>query len=502
MDCLPAALRRCLMHQVASALGRMSPEGRMVSRALQQWVARCEESKDKRAKGNRALTMMSPEGRAKGRSFRAWFAWALHRKEQMLKVQQFMKRMSPEGRAMYSGMQGFKARTPAWLEGVDRVVSDDGFWVVSTLHKERESVLASPLIKRGLFRFSFRINGTGAGLVVGVADASVVDKFGQPVSQSVEELKAWGLHLTHGALYTKKPGTTKGVLSSKQLVPSQGPETPEEDPDNAGVAFIEQIIDIEVEVDMDRRRIAFGLPGGPLVEAPVKLTSCVRPWAYLWNSSDSVMIGSRPIPSRNAKQARSLLERAPATAAAPVPLRARSSRDLYASVPGGGGFDVTARDGTPLLLRLPSHAERGDYLPSYAYNDRSFYEARALRSPAKSAFTSARNAVLATKRALTSARSPSGDKAAGMSEEVGSGATPARENDDSGWFSTPPSKKSGRQPDTPGTGLSTSRLAVSLSTARNRSPRSPRSPRGRGVTHMWDVVRYVTGVYGEVYKQI
>ena len=33
---------------------------------------------------------------------------------------------------------------------VARVVSDDGFWVVSTLHKERESVLASPFIKRGL----------------------------------------------------------------------------------------------------------------------------------------------------------------------------------------------------------------------------------------------------------------------------------------------------------------------------------------------------------------
>ena len=42
-------------------------------------------------------------------------------------------------------------------------------------------MLASPFIKRGLFRFSFRINGTGSGLVVGVADATAVDKFGQPV---------------------------------------------------------------------------------------------------------------------------------------------------------------------------------------------------------------------------------------------------------------------------------------------------------------------------------
>ena len=41
-----------------------------------------------------------------------------------------------------------------------------------------------------------------------------------------------------------------------------------------------------------------------------------------------------------------------------------------------------------------------------------------------------------------------------------------------------------------------------LRSARLRSPRSPRSPRGKGVTHMWDVVRYVSGVYGEVYKHV
>ena len=153
MEWLPVALRRCLMSHVASVLGRMSPEGRMMSRALRQWVVRCEESKENRQKANSAVTMMSPEGRAKGRSFRAWFAFAKHRREQMGKVQQFVKRMSPEGRLMHAGMQGFKSRTPAWLEGPDRVVSSDGFWVVSTLHKERESAIATPEIQRGLFRF-------------------------------------------------------------------------------------------------------------------------------------------------------------------------------------------------------------------------------------------------------------------------------------------------------------------------------------------------------------
>ena len=34
------------------------------------------------------------------------------------------------------------------------------------------------------------------------------------------------------------------------------------------------------------------------------------------------------------------------------------------------------------------------------------------------------------------------------------------------------------------------------------APLSPRTSRGRSITHMWDMVRYVTGVYSDVYKQI
>lgn len=46
---------------------------------------------------------------------------------------------------------------------------------------------------------------------------------------------------------------------------------------------MDMVIDIEVEVDMNRRKIAFGLPDGPLVEAPCKLPAVVCPWAYCWN---------------------------------------------------------------------------------------------------------------------------------------------------------------------------------------------------------------------------
>jgi hypothetical protein len=40
---------------------------------------------------------------------------------------------------------------------------------------------------------------------------------------------------------------------------------------------------------------------------------------------------------------------------------------------------------------------------------------------------------------------------------------------------------------------------------RFRSPRhanSPRSPRGKGTTHMWDMVKYVTGIYSELSRTV
>ena len=40
-------------------------------------------------------------------------------------------------------------------------------------------------------------------------------------------------------------------------------------------------------------RIAFGLSGGALVEAPAVLSTCVRPWANLWNDFDCVALDRR-----------------------------------------------------------------------------------------------------------------------------------------------------------------------------------------------------------------
>ena len=355
-------------------------------------------------------------------------------------------------------------------------------------------------MSRGIFRMSFRINGSGAGLVVGVADASESAK-GMPAS----DVRAWGLHLSHGALYTKKAGSEKGTLSTKQLVPAMAPLTPEEDPD---AGFVENVFDVEVEVNMDRRKLAFGLPGGPLVEAPAKLTSAVRPWAYLWNEADSVMLGSRPPPregSTGCRKVRTLIQREEPTTAAPKPLRARKTATL--SPPDG--YTVTGAPSPPAkLVRAASHAAVNDYLPPYAYTEYTEQRKTARQSAraARKALHSARRAVALTLYTPTDrmqASSPpprpppsktaTGEKVVGAQEQGGS-VEPQRPEPSSGISFTEPA---------PGSATTVKSLGTAFRSARARTgSHSPRSPRGKGVTHMWDVVKFVSGVYGDVHKQV
>lgn len=317
--------------------------------------------------------------------------------------------------------------------------------------------------------------------------------------------------------------------------------------------YTDNVFYVECECDLNRRRLAFGLPGGPLVEAEgVKLPRAVRPWAYLWSDADSVQIDARPIShDRNAKKTRTLNRREPATKNAPVPLRARSSSNLHLQT------EMLPREIGGPELPIPSHAERGDYLPPYVdglLKGVTVLEARAhlaLVSPTK-ALRSARDALRAmspgrrmqhesgkqaggtpTKpvasaaaNGSSSAHEPaasataSGEKMVGQAE--GEGGEAERDEPDrrdgydassDGGFGSSKTPKRRAAPSTPGTagsvglstGVSTGRLKDSIRSARTRtrSPlHSPRSPRGKGTTHMWDVVRYVSGVYGEVYKQI
>ena len=49
---------------------------------------------------------------------------------------------------------------------------------------------------------------------------------------------------------------------------------------------------------------------------------------------------------------------------------------------------------------------------------------------------------------------------------------------------------------------STGTLALPPTTPGRNSPRSPRGAVSGSGTHMWDVVRYVSGVYSDTFRQI
>ena len=283
-------------------------------------------------------------------------------------------------------------------------------------------------ISQGIFRFAFRVYGSGAGMVVGVADvASTKEEQGD--EENGDSIHGWGLHLAHGALYTKRPGSDKGQLSTKQLVPSMAPLYPEDDPESTG--FVQKAFDVEIQVDMDRRRLAFGVPDGPLVEAPVKISGCVRPWAYLWSGTDSVMLDARPPPSRGNARARIVRSLAFRTGD-------NEPKGIW-----GGPMPLRARMVDPLPF-APTHPipavklERSSYLPPFAVMDRTAAEARA-------------NARQNTRQAASLAA--------------------ARATSQS--LSLPPHEGSG--------------VSEHVRTVSPRSPRllrSPRSPRARGVQHM------------------
>ena len=135
------------------------------------------------------------------------------------------------------------------------------------MHNTRAAAQASPVLRAGVYRFAYRLSGSGGGLVLGVCDAS------KP-KQPADAAWAWGVHLTTGALYTKTGKNSLGTLSTKQLLS----EVLEVDAD--GGEPVGTVLDIEVEVDMERRRLAFGVADRPMVEAPVVLTwvlSAARP---------------------------------------------------------------------------------------------------------------------------------------------------------------------------------------------------------------------------------
>ena len=364
-----------------------------------------------------------------------------------------LRECTPELKAMRFGFEGFRSRSPRWTMASDAVsISEDGFWAHSCEHRRREGVFATPVIKHGVYQFGVRVAGYHHGMVIGVADAE------QGGDQ--HDAMAWGLHLSHGALYTKPRGESNGgVLSTRQLISIDA------------AAEAEGGLVIDIEVDMTRRKLSFGAHGAPLREAPCTLSACVRPWAYLWNANDSVLIDKRPQGFR--RHAKPNQELRPPSPKVLIPLRSRSLSPAVTSV------FISDIDDSISAVRPPQPTlNASQYLPAYIATHPSKATQQveadpeqgllALEDYAPPVSTPERKRGMSSRGRFSSARSP------GRSP----GTSPERSHALSGRNSP--------------------YYALSART----SPISPRTTRGRTVTHMWDMVRYVTGTYSDTYQQL
>ena len=168
-------------------------------------------------------------------------------------------------------------------------------------------------------------------------------------------------------------------------------------------------------------------------------------------------------------------------------------------------------------IRVPTHAERGDYLPPYAKIDQSPADARRTAQQAAreawSALRSGRHAVALKQQYTEAYGSPgthgsppskvaTGEKVVGAEEGLTGEPMRASGAADGGESSVVVHGDTSPHKGAPSTGK-WSGFGSFRGSARYQ-PRlgSPRSPRGRGVTHMWEVVRFVSGVYGDVHKQV
>ena len=425
-------------------------------------------------------------------------------------------------------------------------LSEDGFWARSLAHRRRQSLVGAPVLKHGgvhggVYGFAFRVVGGGLGMVVGVSDASEPEV-------TAAEAKAWGVHLTHGALYVKKKHSDKGTLGTQQLVPGIGADrkaieglTGDHELDETALAEAREVLAdeksdsiqrwqaatllriasydeskpplvVEVQVDMARRKIAFGLPGQPLVEAPVTISTAVRPWAFFWSDTDSVMLEARK-PGRT--KGRVLPAGAKPAAGQPSPTHRSPMKSLLPPLP-------------PLRARAPDGS-----VPYYPLRQDNL--ATALRA------TSPRNATSPRKGSPRVPVEPILDPSQylpfhmkpnyGSPENAGTGTaeangvakgwltpayggvtsvgrkTPLEEQ--SPWrrtYQSVISSRGGVGKRTPRVGAPTPRSVASLaarSTGQKSSLLSPRGERRQEPTsHMWDVVKSVTLAYGDTYQQL
>lgn len=271
-------------------LAIMSPHRRAMRRGLVTWVEWAASVIESKSLGQASVSYMAVSKHDLQAALEAWTAMVTARKWREDRVKLCLSRTSPEKRDLILGYESLMARAPAWERSAHFVqLTKSGCAVRHLRDKERDAAVGSPRLRHGdLYTFAFAVAGGGAGVCVGVADDNYL------AAESQEQLGgAWGINLSHGALFTKKNFVDWGVLHAQQILPLPSI-------DRSTDWSLENVIYVEVEVDMRQKpyRIGFGLPDEPMIHAATANIECesVRPWCYLWGENDAVVLLPRRKP--------------------------------------------------------------------------------------------------------------------------------------------------------------------------------------------------------------
>ena len=191
------------------------------------------------------------------------------------------------GRKKQRGLDAFAMRAPRWETVSENVeLRARRAKLVHRLQRGRSGAIGSPVVRDGqIYRFGFIVGGGGSGVVLGITDA--------PISATADErlnATVWGICLTHGCLYTKK-GVQRAKLGNKNITPPLSELRMQH----------RTVLRVEVEVDRESHRLAFSVGGSALSQVPdfvLPSSTPLRPWAFLWNVNDRVVLVPRP----NARQ--------------------------------------------------------------------------------------------------------------------------------------------------------------------------------------------------------
>ena len=490
-------------------------------------------------------------------SFVRWRNRAKRHKQRCMRLESAALTFIEFGDPLRVAFEMLKAKAPYWRDDgkdTDVSLSLDRFCARSRAHRQRQSLCADPKITSGVYGFAFHVKGSGLGTVVGLLDAT------DPHNE--EAAQVWGLHLTHGALYTRAANASRGELSGQQLVPGLAADAPPfpitgdpatdeaamfearavlEDESSepyareAARAWLRKVkkeqkkdeIIIEVQVDMDRRKISYGTADRPLVEAPVTLSHAVRPWCTFWSDQDTCTLLPRPFYERRVQKR---LEHRERIAAMLPPLRARAadgsvpvyplmkvSLESLEHILPPEVFTAATSALTPRKPITPPDTKRSpeveeappepfNYLPVYLDPNILPANASAGRDPNLLRGGTATLPARSTRRSsIPSAPGDTSDRSGWRSLRV---STPKSQRS-SGRGKTAANGSAAQAPQTaslsgvPAQPLPTRARKEALPDMRG-VPSQPLPMRTKKETapHMWDVVKNSTGVYNDAYNQL